>query len=414
MTWRPLAGTPGITRRRLIASLTAVGTAGALTGVGTAAYLGDRESLPNNLLRAGAFDLEVVGDGTDSDSSTNAFTIDFGDVGSDGTRTETFYVQLPDDPENNPGCPWFRLGCPVVTPEDRAEILAGIEATLVYDPAGVDVEIFSAPLLTLATAAGPNDPVTAYYRALRDGLPLSDVVCGEDDGCDALCLEPGDRMTFELSWTFDTGIARNDDEDVGVVASYLFGAVQQRHSPVPGTSPFGDTETPECEYDLERAYGISYVAFCSRDDDFGDLTPADFEFENLAFDDGPSLVRWTLLDADVDLDAVVIKYGRGHPWDWDKEIFYLGPDRVSGVVAVLAGDQHWADERVSMDLGKESDEFNVNRFPCPGFFEDYRDDGDVDETYYLVKFEWDEEDDEWTSEDGVLVGTDDGVKGGTR
>ncbi|MEF8887048.1 MAG: SipW-dependent-type signal peptide-containing protein, partial [Haloarculaceae archaeon] len=51
--------TINLTRRKILASMGAVGAAGAGAGLGTSALLGDQEGFENNAITAGRLDLKV-------------------------------------------------------------------------------------------------------------------------------------------------------------------------------------------------------------------------------------------------------------------------------------------------------------------------------------------------------------------
>ncbi|EMA70914.1 hypothetical protein [Halorubrum distributum] len=66
----------GLSRRRLLAGIGGVGAVGMASGLGTGAYLADRETFPDNAFGAGAVGLTVDGDPTDGTVTVGPFAVD--------------------------------------------------------------------------------------------------------------------------------------------------------------------------------------------------------------------------------------------------------------------------------------------------------------------------------------------------
>ncbi|MFC7173671.1 hypothetical protein ACFQL0_10585 [Haloplanus litoreus] len=96
---------PRMNRRTLLAAMSTVGTVGALTGRGAAAYLADRETLGPNEVTAGAVTLSL--DGTDTGRASVGFTVDAYGYTNRDERT----ICLGLGAESNPGWVWVR-SCP--------------------------------------------------------------------------------------------------------------------------------------------------------------------------------------------------------------------------------------------------------------------------------------------------------------
>jgi hypothetical protein len=118
----------GISRRELLAGLTGVSAAGALTGLGTGALLSDTEGLAAGL-SGGALDLEVTwsypGSGA-SESNVGVADVPSTEAGTE--RTVDITVDLPQGETdfNNAAFVWVRLLCPeesdIPTDDVRVEL----------------------------------------------------------------------------------------------------------------------------------------------------------------------------------------------------------------------------------------------------------------------------------------------------
>jgi hypothetical protein len=162
----------GISRRELLAGLTGVGAAGALTGLGTGALLSDTEGLAAGL-SGGALDLEVTwsypGSGA-SDSDASLARVPTTEAGTE--RTVDITVDLPQGATdfNNAAFVWVRLLCP-----EESDIPADdVRVELSYAGGDLDGQSVLGP----ATLA---DLLSAETRdSALAGLPLRATA---DDAC---------------------------------------------------------------------------------------------------------------------------------------------------------------------------------------------------------------------------------------
>jgi len=257
-----------LNRRRLLLALSTVGTVGALTGRGAAAYLTDRETLADNRMVAGAVTLSV--DGVDTARTTLGFTID--DYGFQNRDEATVCLGL--DEASNPAWVWIRA-CPV------ADIADALEARLVVDGATVYM-----------------DSLPDLLSELADGVLLSELA-----GVGRVPSEPGDDGTTCLTlavWAPET-LASDPDTVRALKAASPFTvtldayAEQSRHVPTP-RRPIGGLNPsftfPACEPTSRReredggpGSAISNVSLCTS-------TPLD-----------PAAITLTTLDPDTGADA---------------------------------------------------------------------------------------------------------------
>ena len=161
----------GISRRKLLAGLTGVGAAGALTGLGTGALLSDTEGLAAGL-SGGALDLEVTWSYPSgaSESDANLARVPTTDAGTE--RTVAIVVDLPQGATdfNNAAFVWTRLLCP-----EESDVPADdVTVELSYDGGDLDGQSVFGPasladLLSLETG-----------DSARTGVPLRATA---DDAC---------------------------------------------------------------------------------------------------------------------------------------------------------------------------------------------------------------------------------------
>jgi hypothetical protein len=106
----------GISRRELLAGLTGVGAAGALTGLGTGALLSDTEGLAAGL-SGGALDLEVTWSYPSGASESDVSLARVPTTGAGTESTVDITVDLPQGATdfNDAAFVWVRLRCPEET-----------------------------------------------------------------------------------------------------------------------------------------------------------------------------------------------------------------------------------------------------------------------------------------------------------
>ena len=186
------AGRPsGLSRRRLLAGIGGVGAVGMASGLGTGAYLSDRETFADNVFGAGEVELALTVDGEPT-NGTVSLAVSGIDRGHSGR--EEFEVSV----HTNPVRVWFATDCP-----DAGDTLArALEVDIAVD----------------------RESVTDGYRPLAD--VERDLVAGERlvEGC----LAPDDRVPVEVLWRLP---ADAPDEAAGQAADLTFKlyAEQCRH-----------------------------------------------------------------------------------------------------------------------------------------------------------------------------------------
>jgi len=205
------AGRPsGLNRRQLLAGIGGVGAVGMASGLGTGAYLSDRETFPDNVFGAGEVGLTVDGDLTTGTVTVGPFAVDRTTF-DDRPGPETFEVGA----SANPVRVWLATECP-----DGDRLGNALEVEVV-----VDGESLTDGYLPLAQAE----------RRLATGRRI-----------DADCLEAGpdgDPIVVEVAPYLPA-----DSPDVGgetTDLTFRLYAEQCRHvseaeADAPGANPFAE------------------------------------------------------------------------------------------------------------------------------------------------------------------------------
>jgi len=276
-----------LNRRRLLAAISTVGTVGALTGRGAAAYLTDREALADNRMTAGSVTLALdsaeprsagdrtpSGDGLDTQRTALDFTVD--DYGFENRDEETVCLGLDDD--SNPAWVWIRA-CPGDPVQDALDARLTVGGETVYTGSLADLLAFlSGPdgggiLLTDAALAGDGTPVTP----------------GPDS---AVCLTVAVWAPTTLADDPDTVRALTAASPLGITLDAY--AEQSRHVPTPRRPVAGENPSftfPVCEPTGDGegggddGYAISNISLCTS-------TPVD-----------PDAITWTVRDPVTDIDV---------------------------------------------------------------------------------------------------------------
>ena len=146
----------GLSRRRLLAGIGGVGAVGMASGIGTGAFLSDRDSFPGNGLGAGSVELTV-----DDELTDGRVTVDVSGIGHgpDERGSDSFRVGV----RTNPARVWLAAECPAAD-SDFADALA------------VDV------LVDGRSVTGGLGPLAAAVAKLVDGERIDDDCLGPDDG----------------------------------------------------------------------------------------------------------------------------------------------------------------------------------------------------------------------------------------
>ena len=216
----------GLSRRRLLAGIGGVGAVGMASGVGTGAYLADRETFPNNVFGAGEVGLTVDGDRTDGTVTVGPFAVDRTTF-DDRPDPERFEIGASE----NPVRVWLATECP-----DGDRLGDALEVEVVVDGESL---------------TGGYRPLAAVERDLATGVRI-----------DAGCLDPDDDpIVVEVAPYLSA-----DSPDVGGETTDLvfrLYAEQCRHvseaqANAPGANPFAGVT---CEQTCVP---------CEKSDDEGD------------------------------------------------------------------------------------------------------------------------------------------------
>ena len=280
----------GLSRRRLLAGIGGVGAVGMASGVGTGAYLSDRETFANNVFGAGEVGLTVDGEPTDGTVTVDPFGVD-----------RTTFDRRP-EPEGfeigasaNPVRVWLATECP-----DGDRLGNALEVKVVVDGESV---------------TGGYRPLVEVERLLATGVRI-------DDGCLA-AVPDGDPIVVEVAPYLPA-----DSPDVGgetTELTFRLYAEQCRHvteeqANAPGANPFADvvcgeteTECPECvELGTANFGGSTAVGDVLQFDEGGSY---EIEITEVETKDGGEVVgvAFRLRDADgnpgPDMCSVAVKGG---------------------------------------------------------------------------------------------------------
>lgn len=247
----------GISRRKVLYALTAVGAAGSVAGFQTGAFLNDRERFRNELV-SGALDLTVAlevlsgpRDRLPTSSSDGRVTLPIPELGRGDGGAVKLTLSLPDLEEgvNNPAYVWMRSVCP-----DPSSTLADhLRVGLWYADCDTGDRLDGGRLTddgtTLRTLA--ND--------LLNGRPLdAEGRAGTVAGAQA-CLT--DQLCLRLEYELDEAYVGTEQTEL----TFDFVAVQCRHDDG-RVSPFPTVER-ECAPPEEPPEGnvISYIEVTFRD-----------------------------------------------------------------------------------------------------------------------------------------------------
>lgn len=310
-----------VTRRQLLAGITAAGAAGTLSGVGTAALLADRETLAAGV-ESGRVELRVDAGNGPTDAVGGPVELPFPalDAGDSGSIELAFTV--PDEAGVNPAYLWLRVGCGAAS---------GLGDQLA---------------VTLSRADGAAETLydgdlEGLIDALAGGIPLDPsgaaVAAGEQ-----ACLDPGTTVALELAYELSPAYVGSESTSLLIEGA----AIQcRRVAPTWRPTAFGvplgaddcAVET-ECacptligKYEVRNDTLVAGVyAFDEGTDEYR-LSVSDVETK----DDGePIAARFRVVLADdptvaVPLDRVLIKAAT--------EVFVYEGDETAGVIG---GDRH--------------------------------------------------------------------------
>ena len=262
---RDVGGSPrpsGMSRRRLLAGIGGIGAVGMASGLGTGAYLADRDTFSNNVFGAGTVELLVNGELTDGTVAVDVSGIDRGDSGR-----ERFDVGA----QTNPVRIWLASEC---VPSDA--LSRALE---------VDIRVDDASL-------------TGGYGPLAD--VRDDLLTGER--IDGGCLDPEDTVALDVYWRLPADAPDSVANDSTSLAFLLY-AEQCRHIDEPtaaASNPFADRVCDDGEDDCPAC-----VEFGKADDIEATLAVGDvLPLVDLPAGVGAHEIEVTAVETKVDGEAV--------------------------------------------------------------------------------------------------------------
>jgi len=201
----------GLSRRRLLAGIGGIGAVGMASGLGTGAYLADRETFRDNAFGAGTVELLVNGALTDGTVAVDVSGIDRGHSGR-----ERFDVGA----QTNPVRVWIASEC---VPSDA--LSRALEVDLRVDDASL----------------------TGGYGPLAD--VRDELLTGER--IDGGCLDPEDTVAVDVRWRLPADVPDSLANDSTSLAFLLY-AEQCRHvdeANAAGSNPFAGRVCGDAEDD---------------------------------------------------------------------------------------------------------------------------------------------------------------------
>ncbi|MFC7097896.1 hypothetical protein [Halobaculum marinum] len=311
-----------VTRREVLAGITAAGAAGAISGVGTAAMLADRETLAASVA-SGRVELRVdVGDGF-ADATAGPIAVPVPTLSPGDVESVDLTFLVPAESGVNPAYLWLRCDC------------AG--------PSGLGDDL----LLTVSYASGAGETIfegtyAEFLAELGGGVPLDPsgvaVAPGEQS-----CLDPGTAVPLTVEFELSSGYVGDDDATIlleGVaVQCRRVGATE---NPFAGTASLSNADclsdsVDECDccvrigkYELDESNSLDAGTYAFTEGSSAYLLRVDDVDEN---GDGEAMAaRFAVVLADDPTTVVagcktVLKAGNDDPY------VYEGDD-LDGVIGV--------------------------------------------------------------------------------
>jgi predicted ribosomally synthesized peptide with SipW-like signal peptide len=290
----------GLSRRRLLAGIGGVGAVGMASGIGTGAYLSDRETFPNNVFGAGEVGLTVDGVPTSGTVAVGPLAVDRTTF-DDRPAPERFEVGA----SANPVRVWLATECP-----DGDRLGNALEVEVTVDGASL---------------TDGYRPLAEVERGLATGVRI-----------DAACLDPdGGPIVVEVAPYLPA-----DSPDVGGEATDLtfrLYAEQCRHvseeqANAPGANPFADVVCEQTCVPCEDENGVKV----------GSLT-----LRYLGDDPATVVVATTGGGAG--------GVGTGGTTVFDGEVAPNGTFVVDGTASPTNGDPGWIGPNIYVDNGSGAD-----------------------------------------------------------
>jgi predicted ribosomally synthesized peptide with SipW-like signal peptide len=247
--------TVGLSRRRVLGGIGAIGLASAGAGLGTSAYFSDREEFANNTLTAGSLDLRVVYETSYDSGGTVENAADSASGTQDGDPASVFYdlqdvkpgdsghVKFCFEIVDNPSYMWAcgdisqaengytEPEAAVDNTPELGELAENIDARLAYCEE-VDGEIVEGEEIASGT-------MVDMFAALASGVPfdgdgIAGLMPGEQAPYDeeAIVEEGVDYITGPcvcLFWEIPTSVGNIIQSD-SMTMDFEFHAVQSRHN----------------------------------------------------------------------------------------------------------------------------------------------------------------------------------------
>lgn len=216
-----------VTRRELLAGITAAGAAGTLSGVGTAALMADRETLAASVT-SGQVDLQLDLGAGPVDATGGPVSLPLPTLDAGESDSAEFSLLVPERQGANPVYLWLRAGC-------------GAETTL--GP-------FLRLTLSYADGAGEtlfDGTLSEFFAAFKAGVPLDASGAALHAGTQD-CVEPGTELRLRVDYELSEGYIGAEEASVLLEAA----AVQCRHVdagtvPAAFSVPLGLEEcAPDC------------------------------------------------------------------------------------------------------------------------------------------------------------------------
>jgi hypothetical protein len=289
---------PRLNRRTLLAAISTVGTAGALTGRGAAALLSDRETLGTNRATAGRVTLAL-----DGDEATERLSVDFRVDDYGYASRDVAEVCLGLDVGSNPGWVWLR-SCP-----RHPDVEAHLAAAVTYGGTTVFQGTLGGLLDRLAGVDGGGVLLTTLV-----GEGETPVTPGPDG---RVCLEIAVWAPSTLADDPDAVRALKRASPLGFAIDVY--AEQSRHVPTPRRPVAGSNPSfvfPDCDSTGDSqddpGYAISNVSLCTA----GPVDPSAVSWvvrdpaTGADVTDDPGEAFDVVVTAPVPIDSAVVKAGR--------------------------------------------------------------------------------------------------------
>ncbi|WP_254808424.1 SipW-dependent-type signal peptide-containing protein [Natronosalvus amylolyticus] len=233
--------TIGLSRRRVLGGIGAIGIASAGAGIGTTAYFSDQQSFENNTITAGTFALTVEQSIQHLDQDDMGPDQDAYENGADG---DGIWVQSPIDIEDAKPGDEYKF-CWDITVDDNpgyvvvvgdSSEMNGVQAENVSLSDLWDIDdmddlstIGESATAALTTTVGGDDYSVQYSSLASLLASLESGIIVSDDSGNAVTFQPGETVTVCLEITIPTDVG-NEIQGAVLTSSMTFYAEQARHN----------------------------------------------------------------------------------------------------------------------------------------------------------------------------------------